>query len=92
MKTNITDEELLQEVQTLADKLPPEERLPILELLQRYNTVYSVAQLFIPDYPYGVLDELVQITPCTLTSHQEYSLKSYPKNILQFNQINGEKK
>ena len=67
MKTNITDEELLQEVQTLADKLPPEERLPILELLQRYNTVYSVAQSFIPDYPYGVLDELAQITPCTLT-------------------------
>ncbi len=56
MKTNITDEELLQEVQTLADKLPPEERLSILELLQRYITVYRVAQSFIPDYPCGVLD------------------------------------
>ncbi|MDW3777650.1 hypothetical protein QWU01_12615 [Kluyvera cryocrescens] len=58
MKTYITDEELLQQVQTLADKLPPEERLSILELLQRYNTVYSVAQSFIPDYPCGVLDAL----------------------------------
>jgi hypothetical protein len=58
MKTNITDEELLQEVQILADKLPPEERLSILELLQRYSTVYRVAQSFIPDYPCGVLDTL----------------------------------
>lgn len=35
VKMNITGEELLQQVQTLADKLPPEERLLILELLQR---------------------------------------------------------
>lgn len=48
---NITDEELLQQVQTLADKLPPEEQQLILELLQRYSTVYSVAQSYIPDYP-----------------------------------------
>ena len=58
MKTNNTDEELLQQVQTLADKLPPEERQLILELLQRYSTVYSVAQSYIPDYPCGVLDAL----------------------------------
>jgi signal recognition particle GTPase len=32
MKAYITDEELLQQVQKLADKLPPEERLLILEL------------------------------------------------------------
>lgn len=48
---NITDEELLQQVQTLADKLPPEERQLILELLHRYSAVYSVAQSYIPDYP-----------------------------------------
>lgn len=30
MKAYITDEELLQQVQKLADKLPPEERLLIL--------------------------------------------------------------
>ncbi|HBS5675655.1 TPA: hypothetical protein MAK66_005400, partial [Klebsiella pneumoniae] len=47
---NITDEELLQQVQTLADKLPPEERQLILELLHRYSAVYSVAQSYIPDY------------------------------------------
>ncbi|EOX6948622.1 hypothetical protein I6F39_07200 [Klebsiella michiganensis] len=58
MKTNNTDEELLQQVQTLADKLPPEERQLILELLLRYNAVYSVAQSIIPDYPCGVLDAL----------------------------------
>jgi hypothetical protein len=62
------------------------------ELLQRYHTVYKVAQSLIPNYPFGVLDELAQITPCTLTSRQEYSFKSYRKNILQFNQTNGEKK
>ncbi|EPP0701813.1 hypothetical protein [Klebsiella michiganensis] len=55
---NITDEELLQQVQTLADKLPPEERQLILELLHRYSAVYSVAQSYIPDYPRGVLDAL----------------------------------
>lgn len=55
---NITDEELLHDVQTLADKLPPEERQLILELLQRYNTVHGVAQSYIPDYPCGVLDAL----------------------------------
>ncbi|WP_312345985.1 hypothetical protein [Leclercia sp.] len=58
MKANITDEVLLQEVQTLADKLPPEERLLILALLQRYNTAYNVARSFIPEYPFGVLDAL----------------------------------
>lgn len=58
VKMNITDEELLQQIQTLADKLPPEERQLILELLQRYSTVYSVAQSYIPDYPCGVLDAL----------------------------------
>ncbi|WP_447314536.1 hypothetical protein ACNHI6_21770 [Klebsiella michiganensis] len=39
---NITDEELLQQVQTLADKLPLEERQLILELLQRYSAVVVV--------------------------------------------------
>ncbi|RXY71020.1 hypothetical protein DD570_25885, partial [Klebsiella pneumoniae] len=58
MKAYITDEDLLQQVQALANKLPPEERLLILELLQRYSTVYSVAQSYIPDYPCGVLDAL----------------------------------
>ncbi|REI43399.1 hypothetical protein DY008_15750 [Klebsiella variicola] len=58
MKAYIPDEDLLQQVQALADKLPPEERLLILELLQRYSTVYNVAQSFIPDYPCGVLDAL----------------------------------
>lgn len=58
MKAYITDEDLLQQVQALANKLPPEERLLILELLQCYSTVYSVAQSYIPDYPCGVLDAL----------------------------------
>lgn len=58
MKAYIPDEDLLQQVQALADKLPPEEQQLILELLQRYSTVYSVAQSYIPDYPCGVLDAL----------------------------------
>lgn len=44
MKANITDEELLQEVQKLASELSLAKRQHILELMLRYKALYSIVQ------------------------------------------------
>ncbi|EOK5537068.1 hypothetical protein AWS52_07205 [Enterobacter cloacae subsp. cloacae] len=58
MKANITDEELLQEVQKLASELSLAKRQHILELMLRYKALYSIVQSVIPNYPNGVLDAI----------------------------------
>ncbi len=60
VKANITDEELLQEVQKLASELPLVKRQHILELMLRYKALYSIVQSVVPNYPNGVLDAITQ--------------------------------
>jgi hypothetical protein len=43
MKTNNTDEELLQEIQRIIDKASLTEQIALTELLQRYELAVSVA-------------------------------------------------
>gem|GEM_PF-2052215 len=62
VKANITDEELLKEVQKLASELSLAKRQHILELMLRYNAIYSIVQSFVPNYPNGVLDAITQST------------------------------
>ena len=58
MKANLTDEELIREVESLARKLPESEGLYIQEIIARYNIATSTVKAYIPNYPYGILDAL----------------------------------
>lgn len=69
MKTNNTDEELLQEIQRIIDKASLTEQIALTELLQRYELAVSVARYALPGYPLGVLDFLAAATkPATVQS------------------------
>ncbi|MCS7490292.1 hypothetical protein KQE47_06690 [Raoultella planticola] len=62
MKANITDEELLQEIQNIIDKASLTEQIALTDLLQRYELAVSVAKLALPRYPLGVLDFFATVT------------------------------
>ncbi|MEH5097949.1 hypothetical protein PO486_08610 [Atlantibacter hermannii] len=63
MKANMTEVELNQELQKLADQLPIEARLLIFELMMRYASANAVLKTLLPDYRYGYLDVLSTLTP-----------------------------
>lgn len=54
MKTNNTDEELLQEIQRIIEKASLTEQIALTELLQRYELAVSVAKYALPGFPLGV--------------------------------------
>ncbi|HBU6151622.1 TPA: hypothetical protein MC441_001068 [Klebsiella variicola] len=62
MKTNNTDEELLQEIQRIIDKASLTEQIALTDLLQRYELAVSVAKYALPSFPLGVLDFLAAAT------------------------------
>lgn len=74
MKTNNTDEELLQEIQRIIDKASLTEQIALTELLQRYELAVSVAKYALPGFPLGVLDFLAAATkPASLISSPQSS-------------------
>ncbi|ENZ7195422.1 Uncharacterised protein [Klebsiella variicola] len=74
MKTNNTDEELLQEIQRIIEKASLTEQIALTELLQRYELAVSVAKYALPGFPLGVLDFLsAAIKPGTFLSSPQSS-------------------
>ncbi|MTF99901.1 hypothetical protein [Klebsiella pneumoniae] len=74
MKTNNTDEELLQEIQRIIEKASLTEQIALTELLQRYELAVSVAKYALPVFPLGVLDFLsAAIKPGTFLSSPQSS-------------------
>lgn len=63
MKENMTEAELNQELQKLADQLPIEARLLIFELMLRYSTASAFLKSFYPGYPDSYLDVLSTLIP-----------------------------
>lgn len=58
MKTNLSDEELIHEVECLIGKLPESDGQCVQEIIARYNMATSTVKAYIPNYPYGILDAL----------------------------------